>query len=513
MKKISLCLWALLGLFSCKKETQFKEKSNSSGNLAANAVQSVLFEASKNPGKLTADIQCTISGDEISALIPPLVDRNLVVTFKTGVSGVVAMVNDTVQVSGVTRVNFAKPVTYMLRLPDGHSRKIKFTVKSFTGLPILYLTTTSPVTSKDDYVKGNLVIDPNSEYEQEKLSIPLQVKGRGNTTWALAKKPYRMKFDSKADMLGMPAAKNWVLLANYSDKTLFRVNLAFELGRMFGVAFAQQSRFVELSLNGEYKGNYLLTSQVEVHENRVNIPELKEADVSADKITGGYLLELGTQEDAWFETKQKLSFTIKSPEDMPDVQYNYIKDYIAATEAALFSADFADPVKGYASFIDVESFINWYLVEELTKNPDARHGSSVYYYKDRGGKLCMGPLWDFDVAMGNTDQAAIRSPQGGWVMQGVWFNRLFQDKNFRKKVKERWNKIKNKELAKLGPYIDNTVNYINLSQQSNFLRWDILKKPVWPNNTYLGSYDQEVTYIKDWLRTRIMWMDSEIQKF
>ncbi|MEO6150488.1 MAG: CotH kinase family protein [Mucilaginibacter sp.] len=517
LKKYTLILFIAASIWGCKKDAVIKNnaKSDVSGNLAINALPTVKIEASKNPGIVTSDVYATFSGSEVKALIPSFLNsKKLVVTFTTLGTGATVKVDDTVQVSGVTRTDFTRPVTYTVTFPGGSVQKFKFTVKNFTGIPIFYLTTSAPVVSKDDYVTGSLVINTNTLFQQDKNNISLQIKGRGNSTWGMPKKPYRLKFDSKAVVLGMAAAKNWVLLANYSDKSLLRTSVAFNLGNRIGANFTPKGQYVDLVLNGEYLGNYFVTSQVEVHENRVNIPELKAGDVTEDKISGGYLLELDQRldEEFWFRTTRNIPFTIKSPEDIPAAQFEYIKAYIQATENSLNAANFADPVEGYAKYINVDSFINWYIVQELLKNQDAKDFSSIYYYKDRGGKLCMGPLWDFDLAAGNVNYSDAVNATGWWIKDGPWFKRLFLDPAFKAKVKKRWNQLKYKDIATLGTYIDSTTNYINLSQKENFKKWPILDKYVWPNPVVLGTYEKEVDRVKTWITQRAYWLDGEFNK-
>src|SRR5690606_2547891 len=156
-------------------------------------------------------------------------------------------------------------------------------------------------------------------------------------------------------------------------------------------------------------------------------------DIGSEMITGGYLVELDKREDEDYIVKtdrRKLPFAIKSPDDVTAEQYNYIKGYLIATENAIYAENFADPVDGYAKYIQVESFINWFLVQELVKNQDAQSYSSIYYYKDRNGKLGMGPLWDFDLSMGNVDYSVAVNPLGWWIRHGPWFVELFKDPAF-----------------------------------------------------------------------------------
>jgi len=458
----AVCLWA------CKK-------NNEGTNGVTRATDSVglnLFkiELKNNTGKITADVSCTITGDSIIAVIPEMTNNNKwVVTFSTKSNGTVVKANDTLAASGVTVTDFSKPVIYALTSSTGLTKNYKVKIKVFTGLPVLYLSTEAPVVSKDVYVKGKLDIDPNVDVEQAVNHIPLQIKGRGNSTWTnFPKKPYRLKFDSKAAMLGMPAAKNWVLLANYDDKTLIRTKIAFELARRLKSDFAPQSRFVEVVMNGEFLGNYLLTSQVEVNENRVNITELKSA---ATNITGGYLIELDSRLDAdyWFKTPLKnLPFVVKSPEDITAPQLAYIKDYFQKTEEALYAANWTDPVNGYAKYIDAESFMRWYMVEEIVKNPDSWDFSSIFYYKDVNGKLSMGPVWDFDLSGGNCDYSPVRFFTDWYSRNAVWMIQLAKDPAWNFKFRKKWAAVRPKEVQQVIADIDYYSSYLKLSQARNF---------------------------------------------
>jgi len=473
---------------------------------------SFAFSSEKNIGKLNEYVACNVDNGTISALLPSLQDDRtaLAATF-TLPTGATLTANGVLQTSGVTVNDYSKPINYTLTKADGSVKTYTANVLKYSGMPIFYLTTSAPVVSEDVYVTGNLVVDANSQFEQAVTSIDLQIKGRGNSTWGMPKKPYRLKFNSKTPLAGFTTSKNWVLLANYSDKTLMRNALAFEMSKQFNADFSYKGRFVDLVMNGEYEGNYYLTQQVEVDTNRVNITPMKTSDISGAAITGGYLLELDQRLDAdyYFYTPQGLPMTINTPSAITPEQLAYITSYVDSTEAAIFSPTFADPNVGYAKYINVDSFIAWYLVKELVKDNDGKDFSSIYYYKDRNGKLGMGPLWDFDLAIGNTDYSDCKNPTGWWIRNSVWFGRLFQDPAFALKVKNQWNALKAQKIPALFTFMDQTASYINQSQKYNFNRWDILGIYVWPNPVVTGSYTGEVNYTKDWLQKRITWMDQQ----
>jgi hypothetical protein len=517
MKRLLPYLCIALILYSCKKdktiEEPIKEPEKEVVIKDTVSLSLVKIEPVNNKGKVSQDIYAKIVNDTINVLIPSFENnKKFVITFSA--TNATVTVNDTIQESGKTLTDFSRIVDYKLTSAKGTTKTYKINLKNFTGLPILYLNTTDSITSKDTYVKGSLAINTNHLYDQTVNNITLEAKGRGNSTWGMPKKPYRLKFGSKAPMLGMGTAKNWVLLANYSDKTLMRTSLAFDLGRKIGADFTFDGRFVELVMNGKYAGSYYLTSQVEVNENRVNIPELKASNTSASDITGGYLLELDERRDSdpRFETRKHIPFTIKSPETITNDQLNYIKTYIQTTEDAILSDNFTDPSVSYEKYINVESFVNWYIIQELMSNQDAKDFSSIFFYKNRNEKLGMGPLWDFDLAAGNNDYSDSKYPKGWWIKDGPWFSHLFKDPKFVAKVKAKWNAMKGKELKDIPASINKTAAYLELSQRENFKRWNILGIYVWPNQFVLGSYSAEVNQLKKWLDERISWLDVEINK-
>lgn len=381
-----------------------------------------------------------------------------------------------------------------------------------TDLPIVRIVTEDrvPIVSKDDYVRATLTIDPNGTTEQA-LSVPLRIRGRGNTTWGMPKKPYKLKLDEKAPLLGMPADKDWVLLANYADKSLLRTQVAFELGRRVGLAWSPRFRFVELFVNDAYMGTYQLGEGVKVAKDRVHIPELEEGDISGSALTGGYLLEVDERldGDVYFRTRGGVPFVLDTPEEPTPEQRAYIEDYIQQAEDAIYGDNRADPDTGYAAYIDVDSFVNWYLVNEIMKNNDAIFFSSCWMYKQRDGKLFMGPLWDFDIAAGNINYNGNDDPTGWWIRISPWISPLFEDPAFQARVKARWNELKAEQFDTILDYIEASAGSLTLAASNNFQRWPILDEWVWPNAVVTGSYEGEVQYLRDWLQTRIAWMDAQ----
>jgi hypothetical protein len=303
-----------------------------------------------------------------------------------------------------------------------------------------------------------------------------------------------------------------VLLANYSDKSLLRNAAALDLGTRMGFPWSPRSAFVEVYLNDRYDGVYQLMENIKVTKDRVNIDELAAADVGADKITGGYLLEVDFREDGqtMHTSIDDLPIVFQSPEAPVPAQEDYIKGYINQFETVLHSSGFADPTTGYAAYIDVDSFVRWYLVNEVFRNVDANMWSSCWMYKPRGGKLFMGPLWDYDLAAGNADYADAFKTEGWHIRTAPWFARLFEDPAFVARVKLAWNEIKADELPAMFAGVTTSSASLQQPQLNNFQRWPILEIYVWPNYRIPGSYMGEIDYLNTWLTARIAWMDRQM---
>ena len=392
-----------------------------------------------------------------------------------------------------------------------------------TGLPVAEIWTNAyaPILNRDDYVKGCMRLTDGSRqtYRAGLYQGAVEIRGRGNSTWDMPKKPYRLKLASPgAQVLDMPADRDWVLLANYADKTLMRTDVGFELSRRLNMAWTPRMRHVELYLNGEYQGSYQLGEHVKVAPNRVNVAPMAATDIAQPNVSGGYLIEADYAEytdagDVLTSTSSGILFNVKSPGSSTGLQtqVGYINGYLQTVENTLLSNNFGAQT-GYAPLIDTASFIDWWIGKELVKDPDGPFWSSVYLHKDRGGKLRMGPLWDFDLSLGNDDFCDAQFPTGWWIRKNSeWYSHLFKDPAFRAQVYERWKALKKTQIDTLLPFIDQTAKDLDASQRENFKRWPILNEYVWPNAVVTGSYNGEVKYLKDWLKKRIDWMDKNIK--
>ena len=391
-----------------------------------------------------------------------------------------------------------------------------------TGLPVVQIWTDglAPVLDRENYVDACMRI---TDGDKEKYGTglyhgTLKIRGRGNSTWNMPKKGYRLKLSDAAKVLDMPAHKDWVLLANYADKTLMRNAVGFELSRILGFPWTPRMRFAEFYLNNEFLGNYQIGEKIEVAPTRVAITPMSPSDVNVPAVEGGYLLEVDYTDridpvDVYFTTSPgRYNFVLKEPkeDDVQPAQMAYISDYVQRLENSIFAGDF-QPETGVPSRLDVDSMVNYYIVQEVLKNKDGAMGSSVYMTKDRGGKVTMGPLWDFDISAGNIDFYPSAQGPEGWYLRNTtaWFDALMRTPDFKRRVVKRWNEVY-KDVKDIKKYVGDTEKMLKKSQEANFERWPILDTYVWPNQVVTGKYKDEVKWLEDWLKDRIKWIDKHI---
>lgn len=365
------------------------------------------------------------------------------------------------------------------------------------------------IVSKEDYVNVDIKVKEGNTFV---LHASGKAKGRGNATWGYPKKPYKIKFDEKQPMCGFPENKDWVLLADYCDKSLMRTAYMCDISEALKVDYPVRYRHVHLSVNGMYKGVYILTDQVEKKKHRVDIED------------DGFLIEndnYAQYEPLMFATSKKgYSFSFKYPDaddgeiTVGDYNYKYITSFMNQFEAALYGENFKDPELGYRKYIDVESFAKWFLVAELTAN----HDPNMYYVlPKKGAKLRKGPLWDSEYSLGTSYRGA---PTGAWGApprkpdphQKIWsrwkyFGRLFEDPYFKSQVRKEWEEFKPR-IPALKQKMTELAYSINEAQAMNFARWPVFGSYLGASIINLDSWEEEVQYNADFLDTRIEWMDG-----
>ena len=603
------------------------------------------FKASENEG---LDIDLTMSelnGTFSGRTLTNVSSKDLIASFEH--NGSSASIGDAAQVSGTTAHDFTDLVTYTITGSDGQTTSYAVDLTQFTALPIIYLQTDyyAAIDSKEDYIPGDTSIVGGRDFDDFDLA-EMKIRGRGNSTWGLhPKKPFQMKLADKAEFLGMPNDKKWLFLAEYSDKTMLRNKISFEMGYISNLDWTPQGRFAEVYINDEYNGTYNITQKVEESDNRVALGDT------------GYLLELDQlsrldSDDVYFESvlTDKFWVNIKEPSlERSSSEYAYIKtlindfenamsgstsmtsyfavaettsdnvwdvnlsqtmtlvpnsDYTVSFKAkssidrtmivglglyhdpwtnagepvslttawqtftlsqttidfgddqsrvlfdmggdqggevwiddvSVLTADgielvangdfqsgeasweggaatavnitsYANGTGGYAEYIDVDSFVDWYLISEITKNVDSMFFSSMFLNVMPGEKIKMGPLWDFDLSFGNVDYADSRYAEGWWVKYHPWYEHLFQDPDFVGKVKVRFAYFKDNQQFILDK-IDAYAEQLQWAQQENNDKWQTLGMYVWPNPVVFDTYQEEVDHMKSWYIDRMDWLEA-----
>ena len=347
-------------------------------------------------------------------------------------------------------------------------------------------------------------------------------------------------------LAGFPAEEDWIFHGPFSDKSLIRNALIYDLSNKIG-QYASRTRFFEMKLNGEFQGTYLLMEKIKRDKNRVDIEKLEPNDNDPNLISGGYIIKIDKttgESSSHGDYNEKISFYSKydpngeegkdkkifflydvpSPEKISKEQKIYIQSYINSFEEALLSNDFSDTKTGYQQFIDVDSFVDFFLLNELSHNPDA-YRLSTYMHKKRNGKLKMGPIWDFNIAFGNVNYCKGEDvnnwifkyndycPDDFWLVP-FWWSKLLNDPYFANIIKARWQELRQNELSDklIFGKIDLLISELETSDaiKRNFERWPILGQWIWPNSYVGTTYESEINYLKNWLSQRLTWMDSNI---
>lgn len=489
-------------------------------------IESFSFQSNLN-ANLDEDVVGTISDNNITLLIPYNVSANrLIATFTY--SGVTIQIGGKEQASGVTVNSFDKPVVYTVVAENG--TKVNYTVtvaNKSSGIPSVYINTRAgaPILDKGNYVEATIRIDGDGKYDN--FEGATSIRGRGNSTWEMPKKPYKLKLDKEAPLFGMNSHREWAVLANYFDKTFLRNITAFEISRIAEMSWTPSSVSFELYLNEAYQGVYAMTEQVRVSKERFDIELVKPTDISGEALTGGYFLELDFHFDEAYKFKTeraKLPIMFKDPKKPTVEQFNYVQSYYNLAEEVLYSENYRDSENGYRKYIDVESFINYYIVQELSKNVDGNMRGSCFMAIRRNGKIEQPLVWDFDLAFGNADyitweQGATSAGWDGWYIKtcSPWFDRLFEDPQFVEELKDRWNELK-PQLDKLPSFIKEHALMLDDAQTRNFSTketngagWDI-NKVDWNTSRVSGSYKAEINYLVTFVEKRIGWLDSNINK-
>lgn len=408
-----------------------------------------------------------------------------------------------------------------------------------SNLPLVFVNTNNKQIPDDPKITAELGIVWNENGEQNNtkdrfnhFSGKIGIEIRGSSSQSFPKKSFGIELRDEAGegidfpLLGMPEEEDWILYAPYTDKTLIRNVLTFSLASELG-SYVPRCRFVELFINNEYWGVYVLMEKIKRDKNRVDISKLKADEISGDDLTGGYIVKIdkttGSGGEGWYSSfnnsdgsKGYYQYEYPKQEDIVPAQKNYIKNYIDNFETAVNNQEF-DSSTGYSSFINHQSFYNYIIMNELSKNVDG-YRLSTYLYKDKNGKLNAGPIWDFNLGYGNANYYK------GWETAGLqmyadlnrdnwhnpfWWKGLLVDSYFSNSLRCNWDELREHTLSneKVNNVVDSLVNLLIYPSARNFNRWPVIGEYVWPNYFVGTSYVQEIDWMKSWLEDRLRWLD------
>tara|TARA_B100000287_G_scaffold25012_1_gene24210 strand:- start:3288 stop:4688 length:1401 start_codon:yes stop_codon:yes gene_type:complete len=373
---------------------------------------------------------------------------------------------------------------------------------------------------------------------------------RGESSQYFDKKSYGFETwdnqynDIDVSLLGFPEEEDWILYGPFSDKSLIRNKLIYDLSNQMG-RYASKTEFVELSINYEYKGLYIFMEKLKRDDNRINIQKLNENDIDETLITGGYIIKIdkSDMEDGSYsdynsfqskydvfgkkdgDKKVYFNYEYPKPSEIHVYQKNYIKNYINEFESSLASDQFKNSENGYRKYIDVNSFIDFFILNEISNNVDGFR-LSTYLHKDREKKLIIGPIWDFNLSFGNADYCGgerydiwlhkfnERCLDDFWNIP-FWWNRFLEDENFVNQLKDRWNELRISTLSdeNIISLIDDYYSFLNNETdivERNFDKWRIFGIYIWPNSFIGNNYYEEIDFLKNWIKNRTSWLDESI---
>ncbi len=431
-------------------------------------------------------------------------------------------------------INFgANPAAYF-SLQSSNLPLIKINTN---GSPI---TDTSKVTAWMQIVDNGLGIRNYSTDSANGYNGYIGIDLRGKSSLGFAQKQYNVETrdslgnNNNVSILGMPVENDWVLYGAYNDKTLMRNALTYSLGRDLG-HYASRGKYCEVVINGEYKGVYTMFEKVKRDNNRVSIAGLTAIDTSGAELTGGYICSIDwVDNDGWNSNypadptnpvNGTVFYQYLYPKDdaiLPQ-QKTYIQQYVDSFETALLSTNFGDPLTGWRRYADEQSFIDYFIMNEISKNVDG-YRLSTFFHKEKitdGGKIKMGPLWDYNLAWHNADYCGNQN-FGGWAYEltnycswdfPFWWRRLDEDSTFQNNVRCRWDYLRTNVLdtTYIFNYIDSVAFLLDESQQRQFFTYPVLGVYLWPNPSPIATtYAGEILNLKNWIKLRVGFMDASL---
>ncbi len=510
-----------------KAAKQFKVKSYNGFDIALHTPggkcsDEILSATLLSEGNLlTEDIKWKVSGNKLLATVngvsAPSQLENAVLSFETKNGGKVECAP--ASKGEKEGIDLLEPYGTFVFLTDGdgNTRRYKLITKIKATLPVVIIETDSgePITTRFEYVSGKMTVEGDFADMESVPETAIEIKGRGNSTWAWSDKtPYKIKYPMDVSILGMEEGKDWVLLANYTDKALVRNTVALEAAKTLDNIECYATQYpVDVFFGGEYVGVYTIGEQIEVDDGRVHLVS------DATDVDTGFFLEVGgvaeVDSDISFSTRYLTCVEILEPHDgsLTDKHKTYIKNYMKMADEAVST------LNGYEDYIDIDSLIDWFILTEISFNSDGAMRRSVFMKKDHGGKIEMCSVWDYDIAFGNAETDyrnyeawCCLATEYRYVREN-WMCHLMEDKEFVERLRLRWNEVKDELREVYMTSIDEAVGKIGISAEVNFKVWDIMDVQVAVQPQFMldyNTYDLQVQYLRDFINARMDWIDSQL---
>lgn len=408
-----------------------------------------------------------------------------------------------------------------------------------SNLPIVIINThRQKIVDEPDLIAQIKVIDNdtgnNRPTDKPTYEGNIAIEVRGYSSQSFRKKSYGFTtLDAQntpldTAFMGLPPENDWILHASYADKTLLRNALSMHIAQQMGY-YASRTRHCEVLINGKYQGVYVLMEKIKRGKNRVNIAKIKPNSVQANDLTGGYIFKLDHRDEGGWnsdygvvsapQTPLHFQFVYPKYHNVNINQAMYLQAYVDSFEHALASPTFKNNAqKRYNDYIDLQSFADYFIVSELSRNLDA-YRISTYFTKDKNQKIKAAPVWDYDLAWRNGDFCDAVSTKG-WIYyefcghgNPFWWDKMLADTLFTQTLQCRWQQLRMGvlHLDSLYQFIDQNANLLTHAQQRNFKKYPIWGRYVWPNPMPLAnSYEQEISYLKEWIAARLTWIDTQL---
>lgn len=371
----------------------------------------------------------------------------------------------------------------------------------YAGLPRIVIETEDFARVRDRETEHRSHFQIYGERRPESEVLPLNLHGRGNSSFKMPKYGMKLEFADKVSLFGMPKSRDWVLIGNFGDKTHLRNYMAFRLSEWLGASYTPKACYVELYLNREYMGLFLLSESIKVAKNRVNIPENESSFLFEKEGEKKY-------DDPYIVTGEDNIFHIRSPHNPSDSALDLLLNHLNSFEWYLSNSGWK--TSAISEWIDLNSYALYYWVQEYSKNEDGNFARSIFMTWENGGPIRFGPLWDFDLAFGNESREDVMPATSWYIRQYSWNAKLFWIPGMKEAMANYW--VENRDKFKA--LIDSVPVYraiIERALKNEYKRWPVIRNTEnWALKLPHDSYDEAVEYMVQWMRERYDWIDSQL---